>query len=288
MWSTIKHRKRCIVPAEGFYEWLNKGTQKVPHYTKRADGQLMFFAGLWDCVHFDSPAPKQQQSQTVYTYTIITTSSSTQLRFLHDRMPVILEPDQIKTWLDPSTTRWTAALQQLLKPFSGPLTVYPVAREVGKVGNNSPSFVMPVTERKDGIKSAFGRQKEVAIASSSKPMMTTTEETEERKVKGEEEGEGEGKVEEKVGEEEAKAGEKRGTDYFATATTTTTTTTPTAKEREEREVKSPLAKIPRIYKSSASNPTTPGRNLKSPKRKTGATAASGNKKITNFFTSQTN
>ena len=274
MWSAIKHRKRCIVPAEGFYEWLNKGSQKVPHYTKRADGQLMFFAGLWDCVHFDSSAPpppqqQQQQSQAVYTYTIITTSSTTQLRFLHDRMPVILEPDQIKTWLDPSTTRWTAALQQLLKPFSGPLTVYPVTHEVGKVGNNSPSFVVPVAERKDGIKSAFGRQKGVAIASSSGPATTTTtttEETEERKVK----------VEEGVAEEEAKVGEKRGA-----------TTTPIMKGGGESEVESPPTKMPRVHKSSTT--PGPGRNLKSPKKKTGTTGTSGgNRKITNFFASQTN
>lgn len=53
MWNTMKQRKRCIVVAQGFYEWLKKGKDKVPHFTKRKDGQLMCFAGLWDCVQYE-------------------------------------------------------------------------------------------------------------------------------------------------------------------------------------------------------------------------------------------
>ena len=53
MWTTMKHKKRCIVIAQGFYEWLKKGKDKVPHYVKRKDGQLMCMAGLWDCVQYE-------------------------------------------------------------------------------------------------------------------------------------------------------------------------------------------------------------------------------------------
>ena len=55
MWNTMKQRKRCIVIAQGFYEWLKKndGKEKIPHYTKRKDGQLMCFAGLWDCARYE-------------------------------------------------------------------------------------------------------------------------------------------------------------------------------------------------------------------------------------------
>lgn len=53
MWSSMKGRKRCIVVAQGFYEWLKSGKEKVPHYVKRKDGRLMCFAGLWDCVQYD-------------------------------------------------------------------------------------------------------------------------------------------------------------------------------------------------------------------------------------------
>lgn len=53
MWTSMKNKKRCIVVAQGFYEWLKKGKEKVPHYTKRKDGKLMCFAGLWDCVQYE-------------------------------------------------------------------------------------------------------------------------------------------------------------------------------------------------------------------------------------------
>lgn len=54
MWTSMKHKKRCIVIAQGFYEWLKKGPkEKVPHFTKRKDGKLMCFAGLWDCVQYE-------------------------------------------------------------------------------------------------------------------------------------------------------------------------------------------------------------------------------------------
>lgn len=56
MWTSMKRRKRCVVVCQGFYEWLKKGPggkEKIPHYIKRKDGDLMYFAGLWDCVKFE-------------------------------------------------------------------------------------------------------------------------------------------------------------------------------------------------------------------------------------------
>jgi putative SOS response-associated peptidase YedK len=53
LWTTMKSKKRCIVVAQGFYEWLKKGKDKVPHFVKRKDGKLMCFAGLWDCVQYE-------------------------------------------------------------------------------------------------------------------------------------------------------------------------------------------------------------------------------------------
>lgn len=53
MWTSMKRKKRCVVIAQGFYEWLKKGKDKIPHYTKRKDGKLMCFAGLWDCVQYE-------------------------------------------------------------------------------------------------------------------------------------------------------------------------------------------------------------------------------------------
>ena len=159
MWNTMKQRKRCIVIAQGFYEWLkrNGGKEKIPHYMKRKDEQLMCFAGLWDCVQYEGSDEKH------YTYTIITTDSNKQLSFLHDRMPVILEngSDQVRTWLDPGRSEWSKDLQSLLKPFEGELDCYPVSKDVGKVGNNSPMFIVPVasTENKNNIANFFSNAK---------------------------------------------------------------------------------------------------------------------------------
>lgn len=160
MWTTMKQRKRCIVIAQGFYEWLKKGPggkEKVPHFVKRKDGQLMYFAGLWDCVKYEDSDEK------LYTYTIITTDSNKQLSFLHDRMPVILDPNTpaMKLWLDPTVNKWSKDLQSILKPFEGELECYPVNKDVGKVGNNSPDFIVPIDskENKKNIANFFDNAK---------------------------------------------------------------------------------------------------------------------------------
>ena len=98
-----------------------------------------------------------------YTYTIITTDSNEQLKFLHDRMPVILEngSEGLQKWLDPKRTEWTKELQYLLKPFTGELECYPVTKKVGKVGNNSADFLVPVdsSENKQNIANFFNNAK---------------------------------------------------------------------------------------------------------------------------------
>ena len=65
MWTSMKKKKRCIVVAQGFYEWLKKngGKEKIPHFTKRKDGQLMCFAGLWDCVKYEGRSKFVQASR---------------------------------------------------------------------------------------------------------------------------------------------------------------------------------------------------------------------------------
>ena len=176
MWNTMKQKKRCIVVAQGFYEWLKKngGKEKIPHYVKRKDEQLMCFAGLWDCVQYEGSDERH------YTYTIITTDSNKQLSFLHDRMPVILEngSDEIRTWLDPGRFEWSKELQSLLKPFGGELDCYPVSKDVGKVGNNSPIFIVPVasTENKNNIANFFSQAKNSTKGDEEKKQIKAEEE----------------------------------------------------------------------------------------------------------------
>lgn len=157
----MKARKRCVVIAQGFYEWLHKknhsSKDKIPHYIKRKDGKLLCMAGLWDCVQYEGSDEK------LYTYTIITTDSNKQLSFLHDRMPAVLEngSEEMRVWLDPNRHVWTKELQGLLKPFEGELDIYPVSKEVGKVGNNSPTFIVPIDseENKNNIANFFNNAK---------------------------------------------------------------------------------------------------------------------------------
>jgi len=157
MWISMKKKKRCIVICNGFYEWLKKNNSKerLPHYIKRKDGQLMCFAGLWDVVQYEGEDSKN------YTYTIITTDANKQMKFLHDRMPVILNPgsEEIRTWLSPKRYEWSKDLQNILKPFDGELEIFPVSKEVGKVGNDSPKFIIPIdsAENKNNIANFFNK-----------------------------------------------------------------------------------------------------------------------------------
>ena len=101
--------------------------------------------------------------ENIYSYTIITTDANKQLKFLHDRMPVILEngSEKLRTWLDPARSQWTKELQDLLKPFTGVLKCYAVSKDVGKVGNNSPDYIVPVasSENKNNIANFFANTK---------------------------------------------------------------------------------------------------------------------------------
>ncbi|KAM0542030.1 hypothetical protein ACHAPJ_013005, partial [Fusarium lateritium] len=183
LWASMKARKRCIVIAQGFYEWLKNGKDKLPHYVKRQDGRLMMFAGLWDCVQYEGSEEK------LYTYTIITTDSNSELKFLHNRMPVLLDSQSsaVTTWLDPSRNQWSNELQSLLKPFEGELEVYPVSKDVGKVGNNSPTFIIPLDskENKSNIVNFFANAKEQKKEPTKHQTKENTEEGDKEKIKKE-------------------------------------------------------------------------------------------------------
>ncbi|WVR06676.1 hypothetical protein IAU60_003708 [Kwoniella sp. DSM 27419] len=193
MWHAMKGYKRCIVPAQGYYEWLKKPNTKIPHFTRLPLGKgntvdhppLLFFAGLYDIVKYVSPVessfkPRTQENEDgtvtkdtrepyptgnplpLATFTILTTEPAKDLRWLHDRMPCILENwDEITRWLDLGEVKgWEegkGGTGSLLKGVEG-LDSYAVPSEVGKIGNNSPTFIQPVAERSDGIKSFFQKQ----------------------------------------------------------------------------------------------------------------------------------
>ena len=131
-------RRRCLVIADGFYEWQAvpgmKGKQ--PYYIRMSDGSPLGFAGLWE--HWAGTDGSELDSCT-----IITTEPNELLRPLHNRMPVILRRRDFETWLDPKVSPG-AGLRELLVPYSAEeMTAYPVGRAVGNPANDTPECVKP-------------------------------------------------------------------------------------------------------------------------------------------------
>ncbi|KAI9571872.1 hypothetical protein HD554DRAFT_2070172 [Boletus coccyginus] len=194
MWNKFRGKNRCIVVCQGYYEWQTKGKDKLPHFTKHPDGKVMLLAGLYE------ETVDKSQSKPTYTFAIVTTDASKALSWLHDRQPVILSSaEEIDRWLDTSQT-WSSDLARLLHPWedtTAPLQCYQVPKEIGKVGTESPKFIEPVADRKDGIMAMFAKQRSKQVESSAKrkrgstpsPLPSTsetstkTEEHEEKKVK---------------------------------------------------------------------------------------------------------
>ncbi len=128
-------------------------------------------------------------------------------------MPVILEngSEQIRTWLDPNRSTWSAELQSLLKPYKGELEIYPVSKEVGKVGNNSPAFIVPVasSENKQNIANFFANAKGADQTKGKKPK------EEPIKTEGIQDSDDAPKIEHQAGEDRKTIKEEDGTENNA-------------------------------------------------------------------------
>ena len=133
--SAFRHR-RCLVPADGFYEWRTEGGAKQPYRITRPDGAPIAFAGLWE--------RWGKGDEPLETFTILTTAANAALQPLHDRMPVIVDPIDFALWLDPTATDPALVERLLVAPPDDALTYYPVGRAVNSVGNDDPSLVAPV------------------------------------------------------------------------------------------------------------------------------------------------
>ena len=121
--------RRCLIPADGFYEWVRTGRVKQPYCFEVNDGELFAFAGIWD--RWTDP-----NRNSVETFSILTTSPNAVTSAVHDRMPVILDPDSYDVWLDPGMRDVTTA-SELLKPYAAQLMrCYPISTRINHVAND--------------------------------------------------------------------------------------------------------------------------------------------------------
>lgn len=120
--------KRCLIPADGFYEWRKMGTVKQPYCFEVGEGDIFALAGLWDA--WQSP-----EGEVIDSCTILTTSPNSLVSDLHDRMPVIVPPAKYDLWLDPDVTDFEA-IRDILKPYdAGSMRRYPVSRKLNNSQN---------------------------------------------------------------------------------------------------------------------------------------------------------
>ena len=127
-------KQRCLVPADGFYEWQADKDGKVPQYIHLHTGGLFAFAGLWS--EWDSG------KEILQTFTIITTEANRDLQSIHHRMPVIISPEHYNEWMDPAS----ASFLNLLKPLeAGLLDHYQISKTVNSPKNDSEECIQPVS-----------------------------------------------------------------------------------------------------------------------------------------------
>jgi putative SOS response-associated peptidase YedK len=152
-------KQRCLLPADGYYEWMVLGggeatdkpgkKAKQPYFIHRADGGPLAFAGLFELWR-DRNFPDGDPDAWLWTATIITTTAPDELGEIHDRMPMVIPPESWADWLDPGNTD-VADVKTLLAPaMAGGLASYPVSTAVNSVRNNGPELIKQVSLEKVG------------------------------------------------------------------------------------------------------------------------------------------
>lgn len=129
-------KRRCLVPANGFYEWKRIETRKQPYYVTPADGELFALAGLWE--RWDGP------EGSLETCAIVTTAANAPMESIHDRMPVIVAPQDHARWLDCAVGNDVADLLLPCPPES--IRLRAVSTAVNQARNDSPELILPLAD----------------------------------------------------------------------------------------------------------------------------------------------
>jgi putative SOS response-associated peptidase YedK len=130
-------RRRCLIPADGFYEWKRNGKSKQPYCFEMAERKPFAFAALWDRWRAPDGTPLE-------TCTILTPMPNQLLADVHNRMPVILLPGDYNLWLDPGFRDVVAATEMLRPLDTALMRRYPVSERVNNVANDGPDCSEPV------------------------------------------------------------------------------------------------------------------------------------------------
>lgn len=137
-------KRRCIIPADGFYEWKKIPGQKTkqPMYIHRADGDRFAFAGRWEVWR----NPDRPDDEPLRTCTIITGAANEKIAEVHDRMPVMLPPEKWDTWLDPDQQDLELLGKLLVPAPASIIAMHPVSTDVNRVSNKGPALIEPVPD----------------------------------------------------------------------------------------------------------------------------------------------
>jgi putative SOS response-associated peptidase YedK len=137
-WKRTVLSQRCLIPADGFYEWQKSAHGKTPFYIHPKDLKLYAFAGIWDI-------REDEAGHKIKTYSIMTTDANEEMRQVHTRMPVILDRQEEALWLD-SAHNDPGFLAELLEPYkNGGLEIYQVSADVNSPRNNDAHLLQAVT-----------------------------------------------------------------------------------------------------------------------------------------------
>lgn len=131
-------RRRCLIPADAYYEWQRAGTHKRPFLIRQRSREPMAFAGIWETW----TGPNGEEMETA---AIITTTANQTLRPIHDRMPVIVPPAAFEVWLDHAGEDTQAAAELLVPAADDAMEAYEISARVNRPGNDDPSLFDPVT-----------------------------------------------------------------------------------------------------------------------------------------------
>jgi putative SOS response-associated peptidase YedK len=131
-------RRRCLIPADGYYEWQYTGGRKRPYFIYRRDGEPVGFAGLAETWM----GPNGEEIDTV---AIVTAPASADLKILHDRVPVTIAPDAFERWLDCRAHDAEAVMPLLTGPQQGEFAWHEISTRVNRVANDDAQLILPIT-----------------------------------------------------------------------------------------------------------------------------------------------